>query len=645
MCGIVGQVRADGRAVELSLLERMCAALEHRGPDARGAHLAGRAGLGVQRLRVIDLVTGDQPILNEDGRVAVVLNGEIYNFRELRRRLERSGHRFRSDGDTEAIVHLYEEEGPRCVRRLHGMFALAIWDARARRLVLARDRVGKKPLFYASRGQAITFASELRALMQDPEIARDLDHEALGAYLAYRCVPGPLSVFRGVRKLPPASTLVLEDGQAKIERYWRLRHRPKQSVVSRTELNEQIRDAIRGAVRRRMIADVPLGAFLSGGLDSSAVVAAMAEQSPRPVKTFSIGSKDERANELPLARLVASRFGTDHHELVVSPSAVEVLPAIVRQYGEPFADPSAIPSCYVARMARPSVTVALNGDGGDESFAGYGRYRASLLLHRLRRAPAPLRSAVAEAARRAPPDGASGSWPSRLRRLGAAMALDGPDRHAAYLCELKGGLDRGQLLTDEFREAMSNSYVRDKMRMHWEESSATSLLEVMMDVDVNTYLPDDLLVKMDIASMASSLETRSPFLDHELMEFAATLPARVKLQGGRTKAALREAVRGWVPDEVTAAPKRGFNVPVAEWLRGELAELTRDVLLDRGATDRGYFRPAYVRRLIDRHLARLDDHSQALWTLLVFELWHREFVDNASHDSAHGAPLELTGAG
>ncbi len=383
MCGIVGQARADRATPETALLARMCAALEHRGPDSRGVHVEPGVGLGIQRLRVIDLDTGDQPIFNEDRSVAVVLNGEIYNYRELRAQLRRRGHRFATAGDTEVIAHLYEERGPDCVRELHGMFGVAIWDARERRLTVARDRVGKKPLFYALRGGTLTFASELNALMQDPQIPRELDYEALDAYLSYQYVPAPLSVYRAVRKLPAASVLVFADGHARIERYWRLDYRRKLAAADEREYDEQLREELRRAVRMRMRSDVPLGAFLSGGIDSSAVLAAMAETSSQPVKTFSIGFSSDRFNELPRARLVAERFGTEHHELVVEPDAVELLPRIVEQYGEPFGDSSALPSFYLAELAARHVTVALNGDGGDESFAGYSHYAANLLLARL----------------------------------------------------------------------------------------------------------------------------------------------------------------------------------------------------------------------------------------------------------------------
>jgi asparagine synthase (glutamine-hydrolysing) len=620
MCGICGEVRWDGRMADPELVEDMCAAQVHRGPDSRGIHRGGSACLGIQRLRVIDLDTGDQPILNEDGTVAVVLNGEIYNFRELRARLQRAGHRFSTHSDTETIVHLYEEEGLDFVRSLQGMFGLAIWDARRRRLVLARDRVGKKPLFYSLRDGVLSFASELRALLRDPGIPRDLDFEALDAYLALRWIPAPLTAFKAVRKLPPASTLVLEDGRVEIDRYWQLDYAAS-PPCGESEAPGELREHLRRAVRRRMVSDVPLGAFLSGGVDSAGVVAAMAEASSGPVRTFSIGFTTGRYDELSRARLVAERFGTEHEELTVTPDAIEILPKIIRHYGEPFADSSAIPSFYLAEMARRRVTVVLNGDGGDESFAGYSRYTANLALERLARLPRPLRQLSGALADRLPPDSRLDSRRNRLRRLGRAVALEGSQRHAAYLIQLDRH-QRAGLYTRQFREEVGTAEAAEEaIERLWRSSSATGPLDRMLDVDVGLYLPDDLLVKMDIATMAHSLEARSPLLDPELMQFAASLNPDLKAHGRQKKITLRAALRDWVPDEVLDAPKQGFSVPMAEWLRGDLRDLAYDTLLDSQARDRGYFEPASVRALLDRHMFGIEDRSQAIWALIVLEQW------------------------
>lgn len=621
----------------------MCAALEHRGPDSRGLHIDAGVGLGIQRLRVIDLATGDQPLFNEDGSVAVVLNGEIYNYRELRAELERSGHRFATQSDTEVIAHLYEEDGADLVQRLHGMFGLAVWDAKRQRLLLARDRVGKKPLYYAHRGDELSVASELGALLQDERVPRDVDHQALDAYLAYRWVPAPMTAFRAVRKLPPGSTLIFEDGRATVSRYWRLDFSRTRTVADAREVHEELRAHIRTATARRMISDVPLGAFLSGGIDSTAVVAAMAETSSEPVKTFSIGFASEKFNELPLARLVAERYGTEHHELIVEPDALDMIPRIVRHYGEPFADDSAIPSFYVAEMARRHVTVALNGDGGDESFGGYPRYAVNRASAQLERLPLPLRRALAAAGMRVPESGTIDSWRSRIRRAAETLALDGAGRYVAYMTHLNG-LRRERLYTAEYRRLVGESVAFDVMGLPWRESGAGEIVDRMLDVDTQTYLPDDLLTKMDIATMASSLEARSPFLDHQLMEFAASLPADLKVRGRETKVILRSALRGWVPDEILDAPKRGFRLPLGDWFRGELRGYTRDVLLDARAAGRGYFDQSYVRELLDRHGNGVQDHSQGIWTLLMFELWHREFVDGPQAPSSASSTERIAAA-
>lgn len=626
MCGIVGKVTGDGRPVDAALLGRMCAAVEHRGPDARGVHVGDGAGLGIQRLRVIDLATGDQPIFNEDRSVAVVLNGEIYNYKVLRAELTAQGHSFRTSSDTEVIAHLYEEHGAACVPRLHGMFALAVWDARARQLTLARDRVGKKPLYYAELPRSLTFASELGALLEDGDIPTDVDHRALDAYLAYQYVPAPHSAYRAVRKLPPGCTLVHRNGTTTVERYWRLDFGTKSDLRGR-EAHEAIRTGILDAVRRRLVADVPLGAFLSGGIDSSAVVAAMARVASGPVKTFSIGFESQRFDELPHARAVAQRFGTDHHEFVVRPDAAATIPKLVRHYGEPFADSSAIPSFHLAEAASRHVTVALNGDGGDEAFGGYPRYPHLVALQRIERLPMAVRRVGGALGRLLPANGDMHSLSSRGRRLTQTLPLDSAARYVAYMSSMGGGLDREGLYTREYRSLLGATQPEEVLLGPWRASSATNLVDLMLDVDTATYLPGDLLTKMDIATMAFSLEARSPLLDHQFLELAASLPAEMKVKGGEKKVGLRAALRAWLPGEVLDRPKQGFEVPVAEWFRAELRPLVYDVVLGRRALDRGYFDRGYVRRLVDRHTAGLEDNAKGIWTLLMFELWHEEFVD------------------
>jgi asparagine synthase (glutamine-hydrolysing) len=624
MCGIVGQLRPPGHAVDPELVARMCAGLEHRGPDARGIHQSGRVGLGIQRLRVIDLDTGDQPIFNEDRSVVVVMNGEIYNFRELRDDLRRRGHVLATEGDTEVIVHLYEEHGADCVRHLHGMFAFALWDARRQQLLIARDRVGKKPLLYALRDGVLSFASEMQALLADDEIPRAVDPVAIDRYLELGYVPTPMSAIRGVRKLPPAHTLLMRDGEVTLQRYWALDYSRKLDVPVQ-ELCERIRDGLRAATRRRMVSDVPLGAFLSGGIDSSAVVAAMAEASSEPVRTFSIGFDHERFDELPHARQVAERFGAVHEEFQVRADAIDVVPTLVRHYGEPFADTSAIPSFYLAAMARRQVTVALNGDGGDESFGGYTRYVANALAARLDRIPAPLRRGTAALGGRLREGDDISGLRNRVRRLAGTLALDAPARYGRYVAWVDEGR-RDALYSPAFARAIAAAEVPDPIGAAWAQGSGAHPVDRMLEVDVRTYLVDDLIAKVDIATMAHALEARSPFLDHELMELAAAIPAELKVRGREKKWILREALREWLPDDLLDRPKQGFSVPLSDWLRGDLRSWVREILLDRASLDRGYFEPAAVEALLDRHDAGVDGEAKRIWALVMLELWHREFL-------------------
>jgi asparagine synthase (glutamine-hydrolysing) len=604
----------------------MCGALEHRGPDSRGLYHHGRAGLGIQRLRVIDLRTGDQPIFNEDRSVVVVMNGEIYNYRELRAELRRRGHTFATDGDTEVIVHLYEEYGAGCVRHLHGMFAFSLWDERRQQLLLARDRVGKKPMLYHLRDGVLSWASEMGALLQDANIPREVDHVALDRYLAFGYVPAPRSAFRAVSKLPPAHTLLFRDGQVTLERYWQLDYSRK-SEASVDELCEQIREGLLEATRKRMIADVPLGAFLSGGIDSSAVVAAMAQLSSEPVRTFSIGFDHAGFDELQHARAIATRFGTMHEEFEVRAEAVEIVPRIVRHYGEPFADSSAIPSFYLSELTRRHVTVALNGDGGDESFGGYQRYVANAVAARLDAIPAPLRRATAMVGARLRDRGDVSSIANRFRRLAGTLALDGATRYSQYVSWFDAA-QRDALYAPAFAVEVAGADASDEIAARWESGTADAVVDRMLEVDVATYLVDDLIAKVDIATMAHALEARSPLLDHELMQLAASIPANLKVRGGEKKWIFREALRPWLPSEILDRPKQGFSVPLSSWLRGDLQSWAREILLDTSTLDRGYFNADTVRGLLDRHAAGADGDAHRIYSLLMLELWQRELVDS-----------------
>lgn len=605
----------------------MCARLEHRGPDSRGIHLDRNVALGIQRLRVIDLDTGDQPIYNEDRSIVVVLNGEIYNHRELRAELAGRGHGFRTRSDTEVIVHLYEELGPRCVERLEGMFAFALWDAREERLLLARDRVGKKPLLYSLRDGVISFASEMHALLGDEGIPREVDPEAIDAYLGLGYVPAPRSALRAVSKLPPAHTLVLDRSGVELSRYWSLDYGWKRTGKP-DEIAAELLGMIRTATRKRLVADVPVGAFLSGGIDSSAVVAAMAAESSTPVKTFSIGFDDDRFDELPHARRVAEQFGTEHEEFLVRADAISVLPDIVRHHGEPFADPSAIPTHYLAAMTRNRVTVALNGDGGDESFGGYSRYVANAVAGRLDLLPAPIRRALARAASRLGDQGEVGDLRNKARRLGSAMTLTEAERYEAYMSWLGEDLRR-QLYTPEFSEQVGD-VAGATIAGAFAGATGTDVVDRMLEVDVSTYLVGDLIAKVDIATMAHGLEARSPLLDPELMQFAASIPAGMKVRGREKKWILRRALRGILPDDLLDRPKQGFSVPLSGWLRGELRPWVSEVLLDREATSRGYFEPSEVEALIARHDAGAEALAKPIWSLVMLELWHRELIDTAT---------------
>jgi asparagine synthase (glutamine-hydrolysing) len=631
MCGIAGKVDPH-RAIDRGLVDRMCDVVTHRGPDSRGVHEEPGVALGIQRLSVIDLETGDQPIYNEDGSLAVTLNGEIYNYRELRSELEAAGHRFATNGDTEVIVHLYEEHGSRCVEHLRGMFAFALWDRTKRRLLLARDRLGKKPLFYAHRDGALWFASEPKSILQDPEVPREVDLEAVDAFLEGMYVPDPMCAFQGIRKLPPAHTLEWFAGRVEVNRYWRLDFTPKLHV-SEHELHELVRSKLLEATRIRLRSDVPLGAFLSGGIDSSGVVAAMVRESRQPVRTFSVGFDVASFDETRHARRVAEVLGTEHHELAVEPKALEALPRLVWHYGEPFADPSALPSFHLAEAARRHVTVALNGDGGDETFAGYRRYAANAFAARLRGVPAPVSRSVAALLSSGGAGGRDDSTRARVARIARGLSEAPWDRYARYMSSFAPD-DLGALYTPELAALVpGRGGLGRRIERAWSATDADHVVDRLLAVDVETFLPGDLLVKMDIASMAHSLEVRSPLLDHELMELAARMPAAAKLRGQNTKRVFKDALRAWLPGDVLDRPKMGFGVPLAAWLRGPLRRLPEDVLLDDRARQRGWFREAEVRRLIGEHQAGRRDHSNRLWALVQLELWLRTFID-ASTPSA-----------
>ena len=624
MCGIAGIADVTGRPVDRALLQAMTAVQAHRGPDGEAVVCRGAVGLGHRRLAIIDLSTGDQPMASDDGRVWIVFNGEIYNFRELRRELEAAGARFRTQSDTEVILRAYEADGPACVSRLRGMFAFAILDERTRRLVLARDRVGIKPLVYSWDGCRLLFASEIKGIVEDGAVPRELDRDALGEYLTYHYVPAPRTIFASVRKLPPASTLVLplDGGAPEISRYWRLRFAPEPGIAE-GEWIERLGAELSDAVRSHMVSDVPIGAFLSGGMDSSTVVALMAEASPTPIRTFSIGFDEADFDELRFARQVAARYGTDHYELVVKPSALDVLPKLAWHLDEPFADSSAIPTYYVAKITREHVTVALSGDGGDENFAGYRRYARALALGaRMDRIPARLARPLLRLASRLLPIGAPGQAYAGL--LGA-----GPLERYARLITYERPETLRRALSDDMADVAARVSAPASFGRLAAEGRTPDPVSTLQHIDIHTYLPDDILAKVDRSSMAVSLEARVPLLDHRLMEFVATIPSSLKLRDGTGKYLLKRAMAARLPAEILARRKMGFGVPLGTWFRGELRDMTHDLLLAPRTRQRGIFRPSWVEWLVRTHEAGRRDCSARLWALLCFELWMRRWADRS----------------
>jgi asparagine synthase (glutamine-hydrolysing) len=592
----------------------MSAKLVHRGPDSDGTFADGPVALAARRLAIIDLETGDQPIANEDRTLHVVQNGELYNYRELRAELERGGHRFRTHGDTEVLVHLYERDGLAFARRLRGMFAVALWDAPLRRLVLARDRYGIKPLYYRAGADGLEFASELRALPRG-----EIDLDALEAFLAFNSIPAPLTIFRETRKLPPGHLLVWENGEVRLERYARPSPAPAEELREddEAELIEELRARLRDSVRAHLVSDVPVGVLLSGGIDSSALTALAAQEVAEPVRTFSIGFEERSFNELADARLVAERYGTRHRELVLRPDAALLLPALAEAFDEPFADSSALPTYLVSQLAAEDVKVALSGEGGDELFGGYYTYVADLLAlraGRLARLARPLVELL-------PTSTARASFDYKAKRFVRGAHLPPLERHHAWK-EIFSPDARAELTGRR-----SGFDPVDLYRSRFAETEGAELLARLQDVDLGIYLVDDLLVKTDRASMAHSLEARVPFLDPAVTNLALALPARHRVRGLRKKVLLRKAVAPLVPEVIVRGKKRGFSIPAAAWLRGELEPFARQTLSAETLRRQGFFRPEAVTALVDRHVAGKEDLSRQLWGLLAFTLWHERHVE------------------
>ena len=627
MCGIVGIVNASERPVERDVLERMNRAIVHRGPDEDGFYVKENAGLAMRRLSIIDLAGGQQPIRNADGTKWIVYNGEIYNYQELRQSLESRGHELFTNSDTEAVLRLYDEEGPDCLKHLRGMFAFAIWDERDRSLFVARDRVGKKPLLYSHQSNGdLIFGSEFQAVLQHPAVSREVDTHAIDEYMSFLCVPAPKTAFKQIRKLEPGHWLRWKDGRIETRRYW-LPDFSKKISIGEEEAIEETTRIVREATRLRMISEVPLGAFLSGGVDSSTVVALMAQESSQPVKTFSIGFEEQDYSELKYARRVAEHVGAEYNEFIVRPNAIEVLPTLVEHYGEPYADSSAIPTYYVSRETRKHVTVALNGDGGDESFAGYERYAAMLMAERYRKIPELVRKTLVEMPVGLLPT--SELKRSRLRdakRFFSAARLSRTNRYLRWMSTFDPDVKR-ELYTDDFRATVASSDGKAIIDEWFKHANGSGVLDASMLTDQMTYLPNDLLVKVDIASMANSLEARSPFLDHKVIEFAASLPEGLKMRRFETKSLLKKVAARLVPREVVYRRKMGFGVPIGKWFRGEMKEFVRDAMLSPRALSRGIVRPGMIEKYVNEHTEGTRDHSFQLWTLLMLELWFQRFID------------------
>jgi asparagine synthase (glutamine-hydrolysing) len=625
MCGIAGRFNYDPlRPVDRDVLGAMTDAVAHRGPDAAGYHVGPGIGLGHRRLSIIDLATGDQPLSNETGTVWTIFNGEIYNFAEVRAELVAHGHRFRTNSDTEIIVHGYEEWGERCVDRFRGMFAFAVWDAANRRLVLARDRLGVKPLYYAPvPGGGLVFGSEIKSLLEDPDVPREWQPDAVDAYLTLLYIPAPATIYRGIHKLPPAHVLVADKGGVRVSRYWDLTFPGDGDAARESEYLEQLDALLTESVRLRQISDVPLGAFLSGGIDSSAVAAYMVETSGRPPITIGVGFDHAAYDELAHARRVAEHLGCDFHPRTITPEIVSLLPTLAWHFDEPFADSSAVPTYYVSKAARELVTVALSGDGGDELWAGYTRHRIDRWEQRARTALGPAARAAGALAQALP---LSVKGARALRHLAADPADAYAVKHAYGMFESDG---KSRLYTADFARSVRTADPLAAFRDAYRRCASADPLDRALYVDVHTYMVDDILTKVDRMSMAVSLEAREPLLDHRLLEFAARVPSSLKLRDGRGKFLLRKVLDRRVPRDILDRGKHGFEAPIGEWLRGALAPMTDDLLCDGRLRERGLFDDAEVTRLWREHRAGRADHRHRLWQLVMLELWFRQFVDRA----------------
>jgi asparagine synthase (glutamine-hydrolysing) len=641
MCGITGVFFHDGSRAERGPLKAANDLLAHRGPDDEGFFTEGPVGLAMRRLAIIDLNTGHQPISYDDDKLTIVFNGEIYNFQSLRGELLAKGHVFKTQSDTEVILALYKDLGKDCVKKLRGMFAFAVWDRPRRRLFIARDRIGKKPLFYSNTAQRFAFGSEIRTVFQWPGASREVDAEALDLYLSLQYIPSPWTIYEGVRKLPPGHTLTLENGKIEIEKYWELPLSAKPATTDFEEAKGLVVDKLRESVKLRMISDVPLGAFLSGGVDSSIIVALMAEQSARPVKTFSIGFEEQEFSELHYAKAVAEQYGCEHTEFIVKPQMTDILPKLAWHYGEPYADSSALPSYYVARETRKFVTVALNGDGGDENFAGYVRYFAMKAARLVDILPGPAVAGMKAAAEYLPERNAPYGLAWRAKRfLRSVLHSEVADRHLRMICYFPED-EKDALYGADFKKKLGTRIhsAQRYMRDAFAGAKGEDFVNAMLYVDFKTYMPECLMTKVDIATMAASLEGRSPLLDHEFVELVYPFPGHWKLKGLRGhKHLMKEAFKDKLPALIRNRNKMGFGIPLHGWFRGPLKDFAYEMILSEKSLARGYFSEAGLRKLWDDHQSRRRENGYRLWALLMLELWHRECLEKPADvmPCAHG---------
>ena len=637
MCGIAGGVWSIGsEGLSRAVLERMTDALVHRGPDAQGhwlqppntnelkrnAEPSLGVALGFRRLAIIDLATGNQPMDNEDGSVRIVFNGEIYNYQDLRHRLEGSGHTFRTHTDTETIVHLYEDLGLDCFEHLNGMFAIAIWDSLRNRLVLARDRLGKKPLYYTVQNGRLLFASELKSLLQVPGIQKQMDPGAVDLYLTYQYIPHPHSIYQGIHKLPPGHFAVFENGQVRVESFWKVDW-SKEISIDQSTASKKLKELLLDSVRIRLRSDVPLGAFLSGGIDSSLVVAIAQQQLQTPIRTFSIGFSESDFDETRYAKMVADHVGTKHERFEVSASGMDIVDRLVDQYDEPFSDSSAVPTWYLCELTRQHVTVALSGDGGDELFGGYERYRALEWSGRLQSWLPVSWLNQSWLIKRLPDSNARRSLLRRVRRFCEALGQPPVERYMNWI-QIFGEASRLDLYQESFIEQLPDRNPVDFLRNAWNKAGKRDLLSCASVADLQTYMPCDLMTKVDIASMAHSLEARQPMLDYRLVEWAASLPSHLKLKGTRGKKLLMDTYQDLLPNEIWHRPKMGFGVPIAKWFRTSLRDRTMDALLGADARCHAIFRPEAIRALVEEHMSGKGNQAYRLWNLLMLELWMRK---------------------